>query len=129
MDPTQDVRAVLATWFGLSRRVGPIPYALTGFGLTFLKYTAEAALFLSVSSVVLTPLEFLNPLFSSREALLRTAPPWLPAIFFLWTMPFLWIAVSMSIRRAADAGLSPWLGFGVLIPVLNLALMLLLCIV
>ncbi len=33
----------------------------------------------------------------------------------------------MSVRRAADAGRSPWLGLAVLIPIVNLVLMLVLC--
>ena len=37
----------------------------------------------------------------------------------LWTLPFVWIGVSMSVRRAARAGLSPWLGLGFLLPFLN----------
>jgi hypothetical protein len=48
--------------------------------------------------------------------LLRPAPPWLSLALYAWTLPFLWIAVSMSIRRAADAGITPWIGFGVLVP-------------
>jgi hypothetical protein len=28
------------------------------------------------------------------------------------TLPFFWIGVSMSVRRAADAGLPPFLGLG-----------------
>jgi hypothetical protein len=38
----------------------------------------------------------------------------------------LWIAISMSVRRAADAGASPWLGLAVLVPVFNLPVMLVL---
>jgi hypothetical protein len=48
-------------------------------------------------------------------------------VLYLWTIPFLWISVSMSIRRAADAGLSPWLGFVTLVPLVNLLFMIVLC--
>lgn len=47
----------------------------------------------------------------------------------LWTLPFLWIAVSMSIRRAAFVGYSPWLGLLVLVPVVNLITMLVLAVI
>jgi uncharacterized membrane protein YhaH (DUF805 family) len=43
-------------------------------------------------------------------------------------LPFLWIAISMSIRRTADAGWSPWAGFLVLVPGVNLLFMIGMCI-
>src|SRR5205085_11279720 len=119
---------VLSSWFGISRRVDRVTYAVSGFSLALLKYGVEAALFWFFASAVLTPWEFLNPLLGAREAILRPAPVWLPAALYLWTLPFLWISVSMSIRRAADAGLSPWVGFGILVPLMNLPLMLILCV-
>ncbi len=45
----------------------------------------------------------------------------------MWTLPFFWVAISMSVRRAADAGHSPWVGLLVIVPLLNLLVMLLLC--
>ena len=47
----------------------------------------------------------------------------------LWTLPFLWVSVTMSVRRAADAGKSPWLGLVVLVPLVNLIFMLAMCVV
>jgi len=41
-------------------------------------------------------------------------------------LPFLWIGVSMSMRRASDAGLSPWVALLFFVPGLNLLLMLVL---
>jgi hypothetical protein len=40
-------------------------------------------------------------------------------LLVLLAMPFLWVGVTMSVRRAADAGLSPWLGVGFLVPGIN----------
>ena len=42
-------------------------------------------------------------------------------------LPFLWIGVSMSMRRAVDAGASPWVALLFFVPGLNLVLMLALC--
>jgi hypothetical protein len=39
-------------------------------------------------------------------------------------IPFMWIGISMSVRRAADAGLSPWVGTAFFFPVVNYAVML-----
>lgn len=117
----------MLTWFGLSRRVTRGDYLAAGLLLMTLKYVGEVVTFWAFTGMVLTPFDFLNPLLGAREAMLAPAPRWLPWLLYLWTLPFLWVAVSMSIRRAADAGGSPWLGFFVLVPLVNLLLMIALC--
>jgi hypothetical protein len=52
--------------------------------------------------------------------------PALAMLWITWSLAFLWIAVSMSMRRALDAGKSPWHGFWMLVPVANLVAMLVL---
>jgi uncharacterized membrane protein YhaH (DUF805 family) len=121
------VAQLLGKVLGVKQRVDRTTYAVTGISLMAVKYGVEAALFWVFTSTVFTPLDFINPLISAREAILRPAPPWLGWVLYLWTIPFLWISVSMSIRRAADAGLSPWLGFITLVPIVNLLFMLVLC--
>jgi len=59
--------------------------------------------------------------------LMNRGPEWLPWLLVVWTFPFLWISVSMSVRRASDAGISPWWGLMVLMPAINLMLILVLC--
>src|SRR5436190_17407802 len=122
------VMMTLQTWFGVSRRVDRATYAISGVVLMLVKYGVEAALFWFFASTILTPWQFVNPLLGAREAVLRPAPTWLPFLIYAWTLPFLWISVSMSIRRVADAGMSPWWGFAVLIPLVNLWLMLVFCV-
>ena len=120
---------VLRTWFGVTRPVGRVMYALSGVGLMILKYAVEVALFWVFADTFLTPVDFFNPLLSAREQILKPGPPWLGWAIYVWTLPFLWISVSMSIRRAADVGLSPWMGFFVLVPLVNLCFMFILCLV
>lgn len=120
-------RNALGIWLGVSQRVGPSVYAASGLFLALLKYGMESLLFWYFTSTIFTPWDFANPLLTARESLLRPAPEWLAWALYLWTLPFLWIAVSMSIRRAADAGCSPWLGFIVLVPLVNLAFMFFMC--
>jgi hypothetical protein len=117
---------VLRVWFGVRLPVDRRIYALTGFGLTILKYAIEAALIYYFTAELLTPFEFLNPLLGERTRLVQAGPEWLGWGLFAWTLPFVWIAFSMSVRRAADAGLSPWVGLLVLVPLLNLAVMIVL---
>lgn len=112
---------------GVTEPVGRVAYALSGFSLMALKYGVEALVIWVFASATFLPWDFLNPLLSARTEILQPAPPWLGWVLLTWTLPFLWIAISMSVRRAADAGASPWLGLLVLVPLLNLWLMLFMC--
>jgi uncharacterized membrane protein YhaH (DUF805 family)/uncharacterized protein YndB with AHSA1/START domain len=113
-------------WFTLRDPVGRKAYAITGFGLMLFKYAVEAGVLLAITGHVYTPLDFVNPLVSMRAEFLRGESPAIGLAWIMWSLPFLWIAVSMSIRRAYDAGISPWNGFWVLVPIVNLFAMLIL---
>ena len=52
-------------------------YAISGLVLMAVKYGVEAAMFWWFASTVFNPLDFVNPLLSVRESILRPAPPWL----------------------------------------------------
>ena len=119
---------LLRLLFGFRSDVSRVRYAVTGFGLTAVKYAVEAAALWAMNGKFLSPIDFLNPVVSIRKQLLQGAPEWLGWAWFFWTVPFLWIAVTMSVRRAVTAGRSPWIGLLVLVPVLNLITMLLLAI-
>lgn len=131
--PRNPVLRILRLWFLLRDPVTPRAYAVSGFALMLSKYVVEAFAFRELTGRWLTPLEFVNPLLTQRQDLLRAAPPgvgdWLGIGLVLWSLPFLWISVAMSIRRTADAGHSPWAGLLVLVPILNMGVMLLYCVV
>lgn len=110
---------VIRLWFGLGEPVSRRAYLLTGVGLMAVKYGVEAAVLRVTTGQVLTPSAFLSPLYESRLRLLELAPDWVGPAFYIWTLPFLWVALSMSVRRAADAGAPPWLGLLVLVPLVN----------
>ncbi|MBW3540304.1 MAG: SRPBCC family protein [Planctomycetes bacterium] len=126
--PSGPLARVLRLWFGVRSDVTRGAYAATGFGLMAFKYGVETLAILLLADNVLTPLEFLHPLLSVRVRAMEPGPEWLPWAVFAWSLPFLWIAFSMSVRRAADAGISPWSGLWVLVPILNLLAMLVLAV-
>jgi uncharacterized membrane protein YhaH (DUF805 family) len=128
-NPAHSPRAPLGwlrLWFLLSDPVGRRDYVISGFGLMAFKYLVEMLVVGQLTGLTYTPLDFVNPLVSARERFATGAPDWFGWLWVLWTLPFLWIAVSMSVRRAFDAGISPWHGLWVLVPVANLFAMLLL---
>ncbi len=130
MAETQTVRSqwpdAFRLCFGVRERVARTPYAIAGLVLMAVKYLAEAGLLYQFTGELLTPWEFVNPLLGERTRLIQLGPPWLGWTLFVWTLPFVWVAFSMSVRRAADAGLSPWLGLAIFVPLVNVAVMLLL---
>lgn len=114
---------LLRLWFGVRDEVPRHLYAVSGLGLMAFKYVVEFATAMIYAGRTLMPWDFLNPLLSSRIGFIQQGPEWLPWALFVWTLPFVWIAFSMSVRRAANAGRSPWLGMLVLVPLLNLIVM------
>jgi len=116
----------IRTCFGLAAPVDRITYAVTGVVLAAVKYAVEAAVIRTVTGRMLTPVDFVSPSFVTRSQLLEGAPEWLAWGLFLWSIPFIWLALSMSVRRAAAAGVSPWMGATVLLPLVNLVTMTLL---
>jgi uncharacterized membrane protein YhaH (DUF805 family) len=104
----------------ISRRA----YATIGVVLMLVKYGVEASSIWQLTGRVYTPLDFLNPLMNSRRMFLHGAPEWFGTAWLIWTLPFVTIAVVLSVRRAIDAGWSPWLGLVILVPFTNLLLML-----
>ncbi|MDI1477502.1 hypothetical protein [Polyangium sp. y55x31] len=117
--PRSPVREVARLWFGLEAPVGRRAYLLTGVTLMALKYGIDALLVYLASGVLFSPLAYLSPLLTLRTKSIPDAPSWLFVAMGIATLPFLWIGVSMSIRRAANAGLSPWGGLTFLVPGLN----------
>ena len=110
-------------WFGFSDPVDRGTYFRHGAGLMALKYGIDSLLIWTVAHRVWTPLNYLSPLLTTRAALLRGAPQWLLPLLVTMALPFLWVGVSMTIRRAVDAGRSPWIALCFFIPGLNYVLM------
>ena len=95
---------------GATLPVDRATYAATGFGLAGLKYLAEAGALFALSGQWLSPLVFLSPLLTARLEVLEgigEGAGWIVWALAMWNLLFAWIGVSMSVRRARDAGLSP----------------------
>jgi uncharacterized membrane protein YhaH (DUF805 family) len=110
----------LPNLFGFQAPVRQRDYALFGCVLMLLKYVVELIAIVALTGQTYTPLDFVNPLLVGRQKFTDAAPEWFGMAWLIWTLPFLWIALSMSVRRTAAVGFSPWLGLLVLVPVVNL---------
>lgn len=114
---------LLRLWFSLREPIGPRAYLLSGIVLMALKYGVDAAVVHLVTGHFWSPLAYLHPVLVTRQQGLNLSSG-LQIALGIWTLPFLWIGVTMTVRRAVDAGHSAWLGLLFLVPVVNYALML-----
>jgi uncharacterized membrane protein YhaH (DUF805 family) len=121
------VRDVVETWFSLTRPVGSRFYAASGFSLALFKYAFDAAMIWYWTGAVWTPVGYLNPSLGAREAG-AVPPPWLFWALIVWSLPFYWIGISMTVRRTMDAGLAAGWALLFFLPIVNYLLMLLLCV-
>ena len=122
------MKRLLRHWFGLSERVDRRTYFLTGAGLMLFKYLVDATVVWSYTHRWWSPLDYVSPLWSVRTVALQGMPPAAMLGLALWTLPFLWIGVGMSMRRAVDAGRSGWLAVLFFIPYLKFVLIGALCV-
>jgi uncharacterized membrane protein YhaH (DUF805 family) len=114
----------LRLWFSFRDPVDRRTYLRHGAALMLVKYVVDAAVVRALAGRWWMPLDYLNPVWTLRQQLLRGAPDWVAPALVVWTLPFLWIGVSMTLRRAVDAGRSPWWCLLFFVPLANYATML-----
>jgi hypothetical protein len=118
---------LLRLWFGPAR-VDRAAYLRWGVTLMLAKYLLDATVAWAVTGAWWTPWRYLSPLWSVRMAQFPHGPYVLFLVLGLIVVPFFWIGVSMSVRRASDAGLDPVAGLGFAVPIVNWLVMLLLAV-
>jgi uncharacterized membrane protein YhaH (DUF805 family) len=119
----------LRLWFTFEDRVGRREYFVSGIVLAAIKYAGDVALVWFATGRFWTPIDYLSPVRSLLAAKLAGAPPALLPLLAAWTLPFLWIGVSMSMRRALDAGISAWFALVFFLPGFGYAFMALMSVV
>ena len=119
-------QSVLRLWFTFEDRVDRRTYFIHGLALMALKYVVDAAFIWMVLGRLWTPVDYLSTNIASSGRLGNAARPVVVGLA-LWTLPFLWIGVSMSMRRAIDAGRSGWLCVFFFVPYVNYLFMVVMC--
>ncbi len=118
---------LLRFWWRFDAPVDRRAYLRHGAPLMALKFAGDAAIVWFATGQRWWIGDYLRPMadFTITESL--AAPPWMLLALALWTLPFLWIGVSLTGRRLADAGLAMPLVLLFFVPFANYALMLTLC--
>lgn len=118
------VITTLRRWF---IEFGPVPrgvYARDGALLMGVKYLLDALFIRAVSGAWWTPVDYLSPGITLRQEKLALVPGWALVVLVVWTLPFVWIGLSYSLRRAIDAGRNPWIALYFFVPFLGYLTML-----
>ena len=118
------VRELLRLWFTFEQRVTRRDYFLSGVTLMALKYLGDAVLVWVTMQRIWAPGDYLRSLLAVRETELGHAPASMLVLLAAWSLPFVWIGVSMTLRRALGAGRSAWWSLLFFVPYANYALML-----
>ena len=111
---------LLRLLFGLSATVSRRSYLVAGVSLMALKLAVDNTIAYLATGSTWPLAAYLAPSFTLKSGVLQgpMREGYLVAMVVV-ALPFVWIGVSMTVRRAADAGASPFLGLLFLVPVLN----------
>jgi hypothetical protein len=114
----------LDTWTDLSRPVGRRLYVTHGLALAAAKYLGDLTLVYAATGTLWLPTQYVQALPSLLVRWQSShAAWWLAPALLVWMIPFVAIGMTLTLRRAVDAGRSPWLSILFLVPYVNYALM------
>ena len=122
---TRDPLELLRFWFTFERPVDRRTYLIHGLALMALKYAFDAAFIWLALERLWTPVDYLRTGVATSGRLPGASTTFIVALG-IWTLPFVWIGITMTVRRAIDAGHSAWLSLFFFVPMLNYAFMLIL---
>ena len=118
---------LLRFWFTFDAPVSRRAYLAHGAALMAVKYIVDATLVYSLAGQLWTPWDYLTTGANFAHSKLAAAPGALLPLLGLWTLPFLWIGLTMTLRRALDAGRSAWMALLFFVPIANYVVMAVLC--
>lgn len=120
---TSTLRSLLRFWFTFEVPVSRASYLRHGAALMAAKYTGDVLLVVTATGGWWTPVDYLRSVPFLMATTFDGAAPFLAPALALWTLPFMWIGITMTMRRLMDAGGSAWLSLLFFVPLLNYGLM------
>jgi uncharacterized membrane protein YhaH (DUF805 family) len=121
------VKNLLRFWFTAADPVGRRAYIEHGLALGLVKYAVDAALIWAFAHVFWTPIDYVAAGLSLERSKLANVPAPLQLTLALWTAPFFWVGLTLSARRARDAGVTPWIAQLFFVPIVNYVFMAAMC--
>lgn len=117
---------LLRFWCRFDTTVSRRDYFRHGAGLTAVKFTGDVAMFWLATRHLWSLADYARP-FSAVFLSNNPLPTWLLPALAIWTLPFLWIGITLTARRLADADAPVTLVLFFFAPWINYVLMLWLC--
>ena len=117
------MRSLIRFWFTFEERVDRNTYVVHGLALMALKIAVDVTLVRLGSGEWWSPLDYSRFSAALSELDARGGPQWLGPSLFLWMLPFVAIGAMLTLRRALDAGISPWFAAIFFVPIANYAMM------
>ena len=117
------LKQLLRFWMTFESPVARREYVLHGAGLMALKYFVDAAVIGVASGSLWTPWSYLQTSPLELAESLDRYPSYLGPLLAVWTLPFMWVGVCMTMRRLLDARRSPWWALLFFVPPLSYLLM------
>ncbi len=119
----------LTILFNLTLTVSRRQYLAAGSALMLLKYVIDNAIVHTFTGRFWSPVDHLVPSLALRTPSGAAPEPGAMLMALaLMALPFLWVGLTMSMRRALDASYSPWTAVLFFVPIINLFLMAWLCV-
>jgi uncharacterized membrane protein YhaH (DUF805 family) len=122
-----DINQVVTTLSTLRAPVKRSTYFTVGIILALIKYLGDSAIVWYGMHRLWTPFDYFHTVSSLLFTTFTGVPSWLVFALLVWTIPFVWIGVTLTLRRALDAGWSPWICMMFFVPYAEYLLILLLC--
>ena len=92
----------LRLWFTFESGVGRREYLLSGLALAVVKYAGDAFMVWNATGRLWRPIDYLSPVNTLLQSKLAMAPAELLPLLAAWSLPFLWVGISMSMRRSIE---------------------------
>lgn len=118
------MKRYLRLWFTFEERVDRKTYFLSGLLLVVLKFAGDSLIVWAGTGRIWDPFEYQNTITRLFTGPLEGAPTWMMLALLVWALPFLWIGISMTMRRALDAGFTAWFALLFFVPGVKYLLML-----
>ena len=111
----------LAIWTDFTRAVPRRVYVTHGISLAVVKYVGDFLLVYAATGTLWTPADYIQalPMLFAQAQAAGWATSWLAPAMAVWTLPFVTLGVALTMRRAIDAGGSPWVSVLFLVPYVN----------
>ncbi len=115
------IQRIVGVWAG-SRPITRRVYLAHGVMLAGIKYLGDVVLIYSATGTVWTPADYVQAFPSLLPSQSNPASAGLAPALVTWMLPFMAVGVTLTARRAMDAGLSCWVSILFLVPYANYAL-------